>query len=104
MSLIAQKRRFVIGLALLGLAIAALIYGAMSLISYSQTPSRTEIFLGVVSIVLCPPSLLTGPLIDVEPNTGQGAFLWLIVGLLNSALYAAIGALIVLFRRKSTKL
>jgi len=104
MTVAVQKRRLIIGFALLGLAITAAIYAVMSFIPYSETPSRTEIFLGAVSLILCPPGLLTVPLFDIEPYTIPGAVLWLIVGLMNSALYAAIGALIGRFRWKSEKL
>jgi hypothetical protein len=90
---VVRKRRLIIGFALLGLAITGTIYAANAFIPHSETPSRTEIFLGVVSVVLCPPGLLTVPLFDIESDTVPGAILWLIVGLLNSALYAAIGAL-----------
>ena len=96
-----RTRRLIIGLALLGLAIAAAIYSAMSFIPYSEIPSRTEILLGGVSLVLCSPSLLTIPLFDTGAYTAPGAILWLLIGLMNSALYAMIGVLIGRFRRKS---
>jgi len=99
-----QKRRFIIGFALLGLAITASIYAANLLTPYSEVPSRAEIFLGIVSVVLCPPSLLTVPLFDADVHTASGAALWLVIGLLNSTLYAAVGALVVHFHRKSEKL
>lgn len=99
-----RERRLIVGFSLLGLAITALIYGAILFLPFSETPSRREIFLGFVSVILCPPGLLTVPLFDADPRTTSGAALWLVIGLLNSALYAAIGALIVLLRRKSEKL
>ena len=99
-----RERRLIVGLSLLGLAITASIYGATLFLPFSETPSRAELFVGGVSIVLCPPSLLTIPLFDADPHTTGGAALWLVIGLLNSALYAAIGALILLVRRKSERL
>ncbi len=83
------------------LAITALIYAANCLWPYTETASWGETFIGVISTVLCPPGLLIVPFIDIEPFTISGAFLWLIVGLLNSALYATIGTIIMGVRRKS---
>jgi hypothetical protein len=93
-TIVVKRRRLIISLAFLGLAITALIYAAMSLMPYSETPSRTEIFLGVVSVVLCPPSLLTVPLFDIDPYTAQGAILWLLIGLMNAGWYAVVGAVV----------
>jgi hypothetical protein len=103
-TIVVRKRRLMICLALLGLTITAVIYTIMSFIPYSETPSRTEIFLGGVSLILCQPSFLTIPLFDINAYTAPGAILWLLIGLMNSALYAAIGALIGKFRWKSEKL
>ena len=43
---------------------------------------------------LRPPSLLSIPLFDIEPYPVGGAIFWLIIGLMNSALYAAVGSVV----------
>jgi hypothetical protein len=57
-------------------------------------------FLSVIFMILCPPVLLTFPLIDVDIGTGGVYVVWMVVALLNAALYAAIGAAYVGFRKK----
>jgi hypothetical protein len=89
-----KRRRLTIGLALFGLAITAAIYASMPFTPYSEPPSRTEIVLGLVSVILCPPGLLTVPLFDIDAYTPGGAVLWLLIGLINSGWYAVIGAVV----------
>ena len=98
-----RRRQFIIGLAVFGLAITAFIYASATFIPDSEPPSRTEIFLGVLSIILCPPSLLSVALFDIDAYTIPGAILWLIIGLINSGLYAAVGVVISIFRLKTDK-
>jgi hypothetical protein len=96
-----KRRRLIIGLALLGLAITAAIYASIPFTPYSEPPSGTTIALGFVSIILCPPGLLTVPLFDIDAYTPGGAVLWLLIGLINAGLYAVIGALVGSFLWKS---
>jgi hypothetical protein len=53
-----------------------------------------SVVLGVISVVLCPPGLLSIPLFDIEPYSVPGIVLWLIIGLVNSGLYAGIGKVV----------
>jgi hypothetical protein len=55
----------------------------------------------VLFFVVCPPSLLSIPIIDAEIGTSGFYFVWSIIGLLNAALYAAIAAMIASRRKKS---
>jgi hypothetical protein len=89
-----KRRRLIIGLALFGLAITAAIYASIRFTPDAEPPSRAAIFLGVISIILCPPSVLSVPLFDIDAYTAPGAILWLLIGLVNSGLYAAIGAIL----------
>lgn len=99
-----MKRPLLIRFGLIGFVITVGIYAAQAVLPYSEIPSRTEIVVGIVSLTLCPPGLLTVPFFDIDPLSVSGAVLWLIIGLINSALYVAIGALAASFfanRRKA---
>ena len=87
-----KRRRFTLFLAVIGFAIAAFIW-AYSEVTASSTPPF-NMGLSATFIVLCPPSLLTVPLIDVEPGSIGFAITWLVVGILNSALYGLGGIVI----------
>jgi hypothetical protein len=93
-----KRRRLTIVLAAVGFAITAVIW-AYSELTASSTPPFNLLLSGVF-IIACPPSLLTVPLIDVEPGSIDFAITWLIIGLLNSGLYAVIGIMIGKFRWK----
>jgi hypothetical protein len=56
--------------------------------------------LSAIFIIICPPVLLTFPLLDVEVGTGGFCILWMGVALLNAALYAVIGSAYVGIRKK----
>lgn len=45
-------------------------------------------------VILCPPSLLSIPLIDVEVGTNGFYIVWIVIGMLNAALYAGIRVLL----------
>ena len=51
-------------------------------------------------VILCPPSLLSIPFIDVDPGTGGFYLIWAIIGVFNATLYAVIGASVVRLRAK----
>jgi drug/metabolite transporter (DMT)-like permease len=86
-------------LSLLGLLIAVT-FGA-----YFETDPSLEspraVWAATVSVVLCPGSLLFVTFIDAEPRTSGFLFMWLAIGLINIALYGAIGAVIGRFLWKS---
>jgi hypothetical protein len=54
-------------------------------------------------MILCPPVLLTFPLLDVEIGTGGFYVLWMVVALLNAGLYAVIGGAYVGLRKKTDR-
>jgi hypothetical protein len=71
---------------------------ALSIWAYSvftaQSTGPVNLRLWGVLIALCPTSLLSVPLIDIEPGTLDFAVMWLVIGLANSALYGAVGLLV----------
>jgi hypothetical protein len=95
-----KRRRLTIGLAVLGFVIAAIIW-AYSELTDSPPPRPFNLPLWSAFMILCPPSFLTIPLIDVEPGSTDFAIMWLMLGLVNSALYAVIGTVVGRFRWKA---
>jgi hypothetical protein len=95
-----KRRRLMISLAAMGFVIAAAIWAYAELTDASP-PRPFSLALWTAFVVLCPPSLLTAPLIDVEPGSTDFTIAWLVIGLLNSALYAVIGAAVGRLRWKS---
>jgi len=81
---------------MLGFAVTAA-FVSYQLLTDPQSPISRNPLLMVVFVVLCPPSLLSLPLGDVEFGTDGFYFLWAIIGLLNGALYAT--ARVVITRR-----
>jgi hypothetical protein len=97
-----QPRKPTIVLAIVGFSIAVIIFGYAELPdSSAPTPPPVNVPLWTAFMILCPPSLLSVPLMEVAPGSIDFVLLWLIIGLLNSALYAAIGAGISKLFRKS---
>ena len=95
-----KPRRLTIVLAILGFSIAAVIL-AYAELTDSSPPPPVNVPLWTTFVILCPPALLSVPLIDIEPDSIAFVFLWLVIGLLNSAIYAAIGAGVSRIFRKS---
>jgi hypothetical protein len=79
------KRKTTLLLAALGFGITSIIW------AYSFSSRTFSLPLWTAFVVLCPPSLLSIPLIDVEPGSAGFTTMWAIIGLLNAALYAIIG-------------
>jgi hypothetical protein len=47
------------------------------------------------SVVLCPPCLLSALFLDIEPHSGDAVIAWFVIAVLNAALYATIGKIVV---------
>ncbi|MFZ0786356.1 MAG: hypothetical protein WAM67_11230 [Candidatus Acidiferrales bacterium] len=94
-----KRRRLTLGVAVLGLAVAVMIWAYSEVTASSAKPFSMPVWTAFV--ILCPTSLLSVPLIDVEPGTLDFAITWLVIGLLNSALYAMIGATVARFLWKA---
>ena len=85
------------GLALCGFLIAVALGVYSSFHTVSPSPTTLEVALGLVTFILCPPSLLFVLCIDCEG--AQQLIMWAVIALINCGLYAAVGFLIVWVRR-----
>ena len=84
---------------MLGFSITALFVAYQLVTStFAETPRDSAMM--IFFTVLCPTSLLAIPIIDAEVGTRSFYFLWIVVGILNAALYGTIVALI--SRRKKS--
>lgn len=88
--------------ALLGLLVAAASYAYAAFYDYSKPMNGLKFALWATSVILCPPQLLYAFCIDCEVIGTNGLFMYSVVGVLNAALYAAIGAIFVRLRRRQS--
>jgi len=91
----------ILGSALFGFAITAISYVYYDSVDYTKPMNGIKFWLATMFLVLCPPSLLSVLCIDCEVGTGAGIFMFSIIGLLNSGLYAALGAAYLVFRKET---
>ena len=96
-----KDRSTILRFAVVGFVIAVVFVGFRMLIGPLSPWSPLSNILSVIFIILCPPVLLTFPLIDVEIGTGGFYVLWMVVAFLNAAVYAVIGTAYVRLRKKS---
>ena len=94
-----KDRSAVLRFAVVGFGIAVVFVGFQMLMNPSPWSPLNSI-LGTIFMILCPPVLLTFPLLDVKVETGGLYFLWTLVALLNAVLYAVMGAAYVRWRKK----
>ena len=83
--------------AMLGLSITAL-FVVYQMLTEPGVSRDHVVMIGFV--ILCPPSLLSVPFVDIEVGTRAFYIMWTLIGILNAALYATIAALIT--RRKKS--
>jgi hypothetical protein len=83
------------GFAVFGLVITAVI------VTYLDFSVAFDAPLDALFVILCPPSLLTIPYSEAMNDNGEFYLVWSFIGLLNSWLYALIGAAIAWFWRGS---
>ncbi|HLZ40379.1 MAG TPA: hypothetical protein VKQ11_05425 [Candidatus Sulfotelmatobacter sp.] len=79
--------------AMLGFSITAL-FVAYQLVTASVAEAPRDSAMMIFFVVLCPPSLLLAPTVNPEVGTSSFYFLWVVIGILNAALYGTIAALI----------
>jgi predicted permease len=79
--------------AMLGFAITAL-FVVYQLVTSTFADTPRDSVMMIFFTMLCPTSLLAIPVIDAEVGTSGFYFLWIVIGILNAALYATIAALI----------
>ena len=94
-----KDRSAVLRFAVVGFGIAVVFVGSQMLLQLSPWSPLNNV-LSALFMILCPPVLLTFPLLDVEVGTGGFCALWMAVALLNAALYAVIGSAYVRIRKK----
>jgi hypothetical protein len=83
----------------LGLVIAAVFFAYFE--SDPRPGSPAALWAAGVALALCPGSLLFVTWIDIEPQTTTFAIMWMVIGLINFALYGAIGSVVSRFRWKA---
>jgi hypothetical protein len=94
-----EKRKVVGWLGVCGFLITPALYVCWSLRDYTRPPTTFDVTLGLVSFILCPPSMLSILCIDCEVGTASGLPMYLLIALLNAGLYSAIGFLVLKLRR-----
>jgi hypothetical protein len=96
-----KSRKIVFGFALLGLAVAGVCYAFAALHDYSKPWTGLDSSLTLLSVIVCPPQLIFAFCIDCEVVGWNGFVQYAIIGLLNTALYVAVGAVVASLRKKS---
>src|SRR6266849_8014944 len=91
--------RTILGFTAVGLGITVA-FVAYQVLTDSSPPPPPNIPLLLIFMVLCPPSFLTIPLIDVEIGSEGFYPLWSVVALMNAVLYAIVGAAYVGLRKR----
>ena len=91
-AILRKRRRLALYFAVFGLVIAVA-FGLYSGID-PRGDTAAALWLGIVSFVLCPGSLLFVTFIDAEPWTNGFFLMWFVIGLINFGLYGAIGYVI----------
>jgi len=95
-----KSRKIVFGFVLLGLAVTGVCYAFAALHDYSKPWTGLDSALTLLSVIVCPPQLIFAFCIDCEVIGWNGFVQYAIIGLLNTALYAAVGALVAGLRKK----
>ena len=80
-----KDRRMVFRFAAVGLGIA-IVWVVYQMLTDPSPWSLLNNLLSAIFMILCPPVLLTIPLIDFEIGTGGFYVVWMVVALLNAAL------------------
>jgi Fe2+ transport system protein B len=93
-----KDRRTPFRFAAVGLGIPAVWVVYQMLVNPSPWSALNSL-LSVIFVILCPPCLLTFPLIDVEIGDGGSYVIWMVVALLNAALYSGLGSAYLCMRK-----
>lgn len=86
--------------AAVGFGIAALFVFLQVLMDPLPPGNSLSLWVTGTFMILCPPSWLTIPLIDVETGTSGFYGMWVVLALLNAGLYAVVGSAYVRMRQK----
>ena len=96
-----KSREIIFAFALLGVAIAGVCYGFAAFHDYSKPWTGLDSALTLLSVIVCPPQLIFAFCIDCEVIGWNGFIQFAIIGILNTALYAGVGAVVARLRKKS---
>ena len=91
---------FIASFALSGFLIAAAIYGYYSYFYDFTKTTALGVVTDIVTLILCPPSLLSLACIDCEVGTGAGLVWFSFIALVNGGLYAGIAAVVLNLRKR----
>ncbi len=94
-----KDRRIIFRFAAVGLGINV-VWIVYQMLANPSPWSPLGNILSVIFVILCPPWLLTFPLMDVAIGDGGSYAIWTVVALLNAALYAVVGKAYVGLRKK----
>jgi len=89
---VSKDRSTILRFAVIGFGIAVVFVTFRMLIGPLSPWSPLSDILSAILVILCPPVLLTFPLLDVKIGNAGFYLLWMVVALLNAALYAVIGS------------
>src|SRR5262249_18213792 len=95
-----KPAKIITAFAVFGLIVAAAAYAYAARDDYTKPMSGFRYAVTTTSIILCPPQLLFTFCIDCEAIGWGGFIMYSMIGVLNAALYAVIGAIFVSLRRK----
>jgi hypothetical protein len=98
-----KSRKIVFMFGLLGFAVTGACYAFAALHDYSKPSTGLDSALTFLSIIVCPTQLILAFCIDCEVIGWNGFVLYAIVGVFNTALYAAVGAVVASLWKKSKR-
>lgn len=90
---------FAAWLGLCGFLIGAALYIYSALFDYTKPLTAVDAFIGLLAFIFCPPTLLLVLCIDCQVGGVDGMITFLLLGLMNAALYYAIGSLVAWLRK-----
>lgn len=94
-----KNRRTTFRFAATGLGIPA-VWVVYQMLANPSLWSPLSGLLSVIFVILCPPWLLTFPLIDVEIGDRGSYIIWIVVAILNAGLYWGLGSAYLRIRRR----
>ena len=93
------RNRAIVIYGLCGFLIGTALYVYSSLFDYTKALTTFDAVVGLVSFIVCPPQLLFVLCIDCEVGGTSGIVMYLLIALMNAALYSAIGFVVLQLRK-----
>ena len=82
-----QTRNLSYRLAVVGFAIAAVLFAYLEVTDYTPFPPAMI----TVSLILCPASALSAGFLDIQTHSVEAILAWLVISAINGALYGLVG-------------